>query len=172
MAARRSSKHPHSSVYDIITEQIVQQLESGVAPWRKPWNIAPPANLVSGRPYRGINVLLLAIRGWGSPYWLTYKQAVRTRRPCPTRRAWDKVVFWKCDKYETETPDGATVERTSAILRYYTVFNVEQCEGIKAPQSARPINPIEECERIIAGMPHARVSRKTRAPGIDRLPTP
>jgi antirestriction protein ArdC len=47
----------HSSVYDIITEQIVQQLESGVAPWRKPWNIAPPANLVSGKPYRGINVL-------------------------------------------------------------------------------------------------------------------
>jgi antirestriction protein ArdC len=146
---------PHSSVYDIITEQIVQQLESGVAPWRKPWNIAPPANLVSGKPYRGINVLLLAIRGWGSPYWATYKQAAERGGHVRRGEHGTKVVFWKCDKYETETPDGATVERTSAILRYYTVFNVEQCEGIKAPQTTRPINPIEECDRIITGMPHA-----------------
>lgn len=146
---------PHHSVYDIITEQIVQQLESGVAPWRKPWNIAPPANLVSGKPYRGINVLLLAIRGWGSPYWLTYKQAAERGGHVRRGEHGTKVVFWKCDKYETETPDGATVEKTSAILRYYTVFNVEQCEGIKAPQTARPFNPIEECACIIAGMPHA-----------------
>ena len=67
-----SSLSQHSSVYSIITEQIVQQLESGVAPWRKPWNVAQPENLLSKKPYRGINVLLLAVRGYGSPYWLTY----------------------------------------------------------------------------------------------------
>jgi antirestriction protein ArdC len=145
----------HSSVYEIITEQIVSQLESGVAPWRKPWNVAPPANLVSGKPYRGINVLLLAIRGWGSPYWLTYKQAAERDGHVRRGEHGTKVVFWKCDKYETETPEGATIERTSALLRYYTVFNVEQCEGFKTPQAVRPFNPIEECDCIVAGMPNA-----------------
>jgi len=65
-----------------------------------------------------------------------------------------KVVFWKIDKYETEDADGQTVAKTSAILRYYTVFNVEQCEGITASASDKVINPIEECERIVAGMPN------------------
>jgi antirestriction protein ArdC len=149
-----SSLSQHSSVYSIITEQIVQQLESGVAPWRKPWNVAQPENLLSKKPYRGINVLLLAVRGYGSPYWLTYKQASMLGGNVRRGEHGTKVVFWKFDKFETETPDGATVEKTSAILRYYTVFNVEQCERIKAPQSAHPVNPISECERIIAGMPH------------------
>jgi antirestriction protein ArdC len=166
----------HHSVYSIITEQIVQQLESGVAPWRKPWNIAPPANLVSGRPYRGINTLLLAIRGWGSPWWLTYKQAAERGGHVRRGEHGAKVVFWKCDKYETETPDGATVERTSAILRYYTVFNVEQCEGIGAPQAACTVNPIEECERIIAGMPgkpgFAQDARAWYRPSTDTVGMP
>jgi hypothetical protein len=65
----------HSSVYSIVTEQILKQLESGVAPWHKPWSTQIPKNLVNGRGYRGINVFLLSSSGYGSPYWLTYKQA-------------------------------------------------------------------------------------------------
>lgn len=154
MAAASILPH-HSSVYQIITEQIIQQLEQGVAPWRRPWNVAHPANLVSKRNYRGINVLLLAIRGYGSPYWLTYKQAAVLGGNVRRGEHGTKVVFWKRDKYETETPDGETVERTSAICRYYTLFNVEQCDGIKSPQPSRAVNPIAECEQIIATMPHA-----------------
>jgi len=144
----------HSSVYQIVTEQIIRQLEQGVAPWRKPWNVAHPAKLVSKRGYRGINVLLLAIRGYGSPYWLTYKQATELGGHVRRGEHGTKVVFWKLDKHETETPDGETVEKTSALLRYYTVFNVEQCEGIKSPQPSRTVNPIEECERIVSAMPN------------------
>jgi antirestriction protein ArdC len=144
----------HSTVYQIITEQILKQLEAGVAPWHKPWATELPENLVSGRAYRGINVFLLASQGYGSPYWLTYKQA--TERGGHVRRGehGTKVVFWKFDKYEAEDADGQTVERTSAILRYYTVFNAEQCEAVPAPAPARVVNPIEECERIVAGMPN------------------
>ena len=64
------------------------------------------------------------------------------------------MVFWKIDKYETDDADGQTVAKTSAILRYYTVFNVEQCDGIAAPGSYNIINPITEGERIVAGMPN------------------
>src|SRR5438874_2544224 len=65
----------HSSVYQIVTEQVIKQLESGVAPWRKPWRTELPCNLISGKEYRGINPFLLAPQGYGSRYWLTFNQA-------------------------------------------------------------------------------------------------
>jgi antirestriction protein ArdC len=51
-----TSSISHQSVYQIITEQIIKQLESGVAPWHRPWRTEPPCNLVTGQQYRGINV--------------------------------------------------------------------------------------------------------------------
>lgn len=54
-----------STAYEIVTEYIIKQLESGVAPWRKPWRTVTPANLVSKKEYRGINIFLLASRGYG-----------------------------------------------------------------------------------------------------------
>jgi antirestriction protein ArdC len=63
------------TVYDVVTESIIKQLESGVAPWRKPWRTEMPANLVSRKEYRGINIFILAPQGYGSRYWLTYRQA-------------------------------------------------------------------------------------------------
>ncbi len=130
-----TSSLQHQSVYQIVTEQIIKQLESGVAPWHRPWTTQIPKNLVSKREYRGINVFLLASRGYGSPYWLTYKQATETGGNVRRGEHGSKVVFWKIDKYETEDADGQTLAKTSAILRYYTVFNVEQCDGIKVPGS-------------------------------------
>jgi antirestriction protein ArdC len=144
----------HSSVYSIVTEQILKQLESGVAPWHRPWTTQAPRNLVSGRGYRGINVFLLASDGYGSPYWLTYKQAIQRGGHVRKGEHGTKVIFWKIGTRETEDTDGDTVERTSIVLRYYTVFNVEQCEGIAAPDYTRTVNPIEECERIVRQMPN------------------
>jgi antirestriction protein ArdC len=144
----------HSSVYSIVTEQILKQLESGVAPWHRPWTTQAPRNLVSGRAYRGINVFLLASNGYGSPFWLTYKQATERGGHVRKGEHGTKVVFWKIGTRETEDTDGDTIERKSIVLRYYTVFNVEQCEGIAAPDATRTVNPIEECERIVHGMPN------------------
>jgi len=66
---------PRASVYEIVTSRILAELEKGQVPWRKPWRTLPPANLISKKPYRGINVFLLALAGYGSQYWLTYRQA-------------------------------------------------------------------------------------------------
>jgi antirestriction protein ArdC len=144
----------HSSVYSIVTEQILKQLESGVAPWHRPWTTEIPRNIVSRRVYRGINVFLLASNGYGSPYWLTYKQAIERGGHVRKGEHGTRVVFWKIGTRETQEPDGDTIERKSILLRYYTVFNVEQCEGIAAPDSTRVVNPIEECERIVSQMPN------------------
>src|SRR6266853_6399296 len=144
----------HSTVYSIVTEQILKQLESGVAPWNKPWTIEPPKNLVSKKAYRGINVFLLASNGYGSPYWVTYKQATERGGHVRKGEHGTRVVFWKIGTRETEDADGDTIERKSILLRYYTLFNVEQCEGIATPDSTRIVDPIEKCERMVRQMPN------------------
>src|SRR6266403_4522451 len=142
-----STARPHASVYEIVTEQVIKQLESGVAPWRKPWRTEMPANLVSKKEYRGINVFLLAVQGYGSRYWLTYRQAQSLDGSVRKGEHGSKVVFWKIDEYRKEDKEtGETESRKSILLRYYTIFNLEQCEGIKSPEPLPAINPIEQCE--------------------------
>jgi antirestriction protein ArdC len=145
---------PHASVYEIVTSRILAELEKGQVPWRKPWRTLPPANLVSKKPYRGINVFLLALTGDGSQYWLTYRQAQALGGNVRKGEHGTKIVFWKFDKYETETADGEAEERKSAFLRYYTVFNLEQTEGLKALLALPPARPIESAEAIAQGMPN------------------
>jgi antirestriction protein ArdC len=149
-----STPGPHASVYDIVTERILAELEKGEIPWRKPWRTLPPVNLISKKPYRGINVFLLALQGYGSQFWLTFNQAKQLGGNVRRGEHGTKIVFWKFDSYETETADGETEERKSAVLRYYTVFNLEQTEGLRALLTLPPASPIESAEEIVKRMPN------------------
>jgi antirestriction protein ArdC len=164
---------PHQSVYEFITGQILAELEKGVVPWRKPWRTLSPANLVSKKSYRGINTFLLALAGYGSQYWLTYRQAQALGGNVRKAEHGTPIVFWKFDKYETETADGETENRTSAFLRYYTVFNLEQCDGLKALPPARPI---EAAEAIVSGMPNSpafeQAFQAAYVPSMDMVTIP
>jgi len=167
---------PHASVYDIVTERILTVLETGVVPWRKPWRTLPPANLLSKKHYRGINYFLLSLAGYGSQYWLTYRQAAALGGNVRKGEHGSKIVFWKLEKCETETADGETEERQSAFLRYYTVFNLEQTEGLKALLALPPARPIESAEAIVAGMPNPPAFeqdfRAAYVPSIDTVTMP
>jgi antirestriction protein ArdC len=88
------SVRPHASVYDIVTERILAELEKGQVPWRKPWRTLPPANLISKKPYRGINTFLLALAGYGSQYWLTYRQAQALGGNVRKGEHGTKIIFW------------------------------------------------------------------------------
>jgi antirestriction protein ArdC len=99
-------------------------------------------------------VFLLASNGYGSPYWLTYKQATERGGYVRKGEHGTRIVFWKIGTRETEDADGDTIERKSILLRYYTVFNVEQCDGIPVPEAVPVVNPIEKCERIVRQMPN------------------
>src|SRR5712692_1483234 len=90
----------HASVYEIVTSQILTELERGVVPWRKPWRTLPPANLISKKPYRGINVFLLALAGYGSQFWLTYRQAQALGGNVRRGEHGTKIVFWKFETLE------------------------------------------------------------------------
>src|SRR5215469_8988151 len=137
-----------------MTSRIIEALERGQVPWRKPWQTPPPANLISKKAYRGINVFLLAMHGYGSPYWLTYTQAQAIGGNVRKGEHGAKIVFWKFDTYETETAEGEAEKHKSAFMRYYTVLNLEQTEGLKALLGLPPAAPIESAESIIQGMPN------------------
>jgi len=149
-------------VYDLINDRIMQLLEQGTVPWRKTWNAASnqPMNLISKKEYCGINVFILACQEYSSPYWLTFKQVqdkgghvIKGSKSCP-------VIFWKwLDKKEAGSDDADTVTVNGKIpmLRYYSVFNLQQTEGIEPPPTTETITntftPIERAEQIISNMP-------------------
>ena len=146
------------SVYEIITEKIIKQLESGVAPWRKPWTCQTPANLLTQKEYRGLNVFTLASQGFPSRFWLTYNQATKLGGRIRKGEKSSPVIFWNIgDEQETTAQDGAKETSRPFLLRYYSVFNLSQAEGIDIPasllQETRTNDPIETCEQIVTNMP-------------------
>lgn len=175
-------------LYQEVTDRIIEMLEQGVAPWRSPimgtGTAGHPRNLATGKPYRGVNVFLLAFTAWsegyGSSHWLTFNQARDRGGMVRKGEKSSMVVFWK--QYETE--DRETGEaKTVPVLRYYRVFNAEQCEGVETPDAStiQPVDfaPLEACERVVAGYPDGPTIEHggTRAyyrPGTDtvRLPEP
>lgn len=148
-------------VYEAINNRIMEMLEQGTVPWRKPWNAASniPRNLISKREYRGINVFLLACMPYSSPYWITFKQAQAKGAHVRKGEKSTPVIFWKwLDRNDADSQNTDSRANTGKIplLRYYSVFNLEQCDGIHAPETTEIINeftPIDTAEHIIAGMP-------------------
>ena len=145
------------TVPEIITANIIEQLEQGVAPWRKPWSTSIPRNLISKKPYRGLNVFMLATQGYGSPHWLTFNQAKQLGAHVRQGEKSTLVSFWKFSEYAKQDHDTGELEnKTSVLLRYYRVFNIEQCEGLSALQGDdhKPVDAIAECESIADRMPN------------------
>lgn len=148
-------------IYQEVSDQIIGYLEQGTVPWRNPIRHGTgdgfPKNLHSGKRYRGINVLLLAMQAWNSgyasDYWLTFKQARGRGGQVRKGQKGSLVTFWKM--YETkdkETGEPATIP----VLKHYTAFNVEQIEGIDIPDApmdhpGAPFEPLQHAEAIVAG---------------------
>jgi len=143
--------------YQLVTDRIIDKLKSDTVPWKHFASspLAQPKNLVSKRPYRGINHFLLSGSKYRSEFWLTYKQAQDLGGNVKRGEKASLVVFWKF----LEVEDHETGEiKQIPFLRHYHVFNVEQCEGIDyaklTEQAERTSDPIESAERIVAGMPN------------------
>lgn len=168
------------NVYEIVTEKIIRQLESGVAPWRKPWRTEMPVNLISQKEYRGLNVFLLGSQGYGSKYWLTYNQASKLGGNIKRGEKSSLVTFWNIGEEKiVRKPDGSEKTSKPILLRYYSVFNLEQTEGIAEKlglSSTARAADIEACERIVAEMPNSpRREQSNRAwyrPSTDTVGMP
>jgi antirestriction protein ArdC len=126
--------------YQEVTDKIIAALESGTRPWRQPWkNGSPgmPINATTGRPYHGINVLLLAMTSFalgGDPRFCSYKQASDRGWQVRKGERGTTVFFFKRMLVEDRDAAPDDEDRTKAIpmLRAYTVFNGSQIEGMPA----------------------------------------
>ena len=149
------------SVYEIVTERILEKLEQGTVPWHKPWaGGGCPQNLVSGKEYRGVNIFLLGSQGFTSPFWVTFKQAKQLGGSVRKGEHGTPCIFWKFLARDTENPvTGEAETQKIPLIRYYSVFNAEQCDNIsharlEAEQDEpAPFNPIEAAEAIVSGYP-------------------
>src|SRR5262245_25699601 len=114
----------------------MEQLERGTVPWQQPWNHAAglPRNLLSQKPYRGINVWVLASAGYSCPYWLTYRQAQEIGGFVRKGEHGSPVVFWKWLDASEEGQDGEEPDshsRRVPMARLYTVVKnlAASCEA-------------------------------------------
>jgi antirestriction protein ArdC len=127
-----------------VSARIVAELERGAAPWIKPWSATPgqnvPQNAVSNRAYSGCNVILLWLareRGWTTPRFLTFKQAIEAGGNVCRNEHGTKVYFVK--QLQVKDEDEAE-PRLIPMLREYTVFNMEQCKNL--PESVTRGKPM------------------------------
>jgi len=146
------------NVYEIVTEQVIKSLESGVAPWRKPWSSEMPENLLSQKRYRGLNVFMLATQGFESKYWLTLNQANSIGGKIKAGSKSSLVTFWNVGEEKINAKTGKL--QKPFLLRYYRVFNLCQTEGIDLPRAVFERNKrnafeaIETAESLAESMPN------------------
>lgn len=148
-----------TDIYTRITNQIVAELEQGVRPWMKPWDAAHVAGPVSrplrgnGVPYAGINVLMLWVaameKGYAAPIWMTFRQAKELGAHVKKGEKGNLVVYANTiTRTETDETTGDEETREIPFMKGYSVFNVEQIEGLPAHFYARAEPRLNPDERI------------------------
>lgn len=137
-----------AKVYEIVTDRIIEELEKGVIPWRKPWTGGRGGayNRISRKPYSLINQMLLKHPG----EYATFKQWQALGGKVRKGEKSEIVVFWKMIETETVKADGTTEKKTVPMLRYYSVFHVSQIEGVEPLEKPfEDVEPIEAADKII-----------------------
>jgi antirestriction protein ArdC len=143
-----------ADIYQRITGQIVNELEKSVRPWLQPWNAEHAAGRITrplrgnGVAYRGINVLMLwsaaMDKGYAAPVWMTFKQAMELKANVRKGERGSLVVYAdKILRTETDAATGEDNERTISFMKGYTVFNVEQIDGLPEQYYPKPAPRME-----------------------------
>lgn len=184
--------HAKNDVYQIITNLIIDRLEKGAIPWRSPFNaFGPAANYITKKPYRGINYFILNSFSHEYPFYLTFRQASDLGGKVKKGSKAIPVTYWDFIYRDKETGKRITEQEAkrlstkkvlkSAFLKYYSVFNILDVEGIAFEFPNIILKPENEmiagCEEIIANMPLApRLQHKGNqayyAPELDYINMP
>lgn len=152
------TKKESRDAYQVVTQSIIEALEAGTVPWRRPWRASEaPRSLVSKRQYRGVNSIILALtaqaKGYDSPYWVTFNQAKKQGGSVRRGEKATPVILWKRYEREVENEAGEREKKPSLFTRFFYVFNTDQCDGLDVPEreEIREHDAVESAERIVAG---------------------
>lgn len=132
-----------SNIYTMVTNNILEQLNKGIVPWHRPWDLVSGAiSHTTGKPYSLLNQFLLCGK---SGEYVTFNQ-VKAQGGFIKRGERSKfVVFWKDAKTLEIDEEGNENERHFPVLRYYNVWHIDQCEGVS------PKHPVDDngCENLV-----------------------
>lgn len=161
----KSPKKPKPSfdLFQTITDLICDQIAQGVAPWNKPrltvnlgtGSHSRAINMVSKKPYEGINALILGCSPYNVPIFLTFNQAKGLGATVRKGARSLPVVFWQKLKTEKDSDKSGA----PFVLKYYNVFNVMETDldysAFLAPKPAEAepteTKKIPSCETIVEG---------------------
>jgi len=167
---------PKQDLYKMVTDRIIALLEKGVTPWKRNWATYGIAkNYASKRAYNGINKILMNNTDHQIPYFLSFKQAKEMGGSVKKGAKGEQVFFFA--KFYKDA-NGKTIQEEKAkrlkaagskikslvVLRYFTVFNVTDIEGVKFEFPEIKLNDnekIAKCESILARMPNRPPLRNT-----------
>jgi len=166
-----------TNIAQTITDSIIKQLESGVAPWVKPWHshgVDAPYNPIAKRYYNGINFVQLSMMPGSTHNWVTYKQAQSVGAQVRKGSKGVQVIYFS----PLEVTDKATGDaKKIPMLKTYTVFNADQVDGLElpAPTERTEIEAVESCEAFIKAQ-RARIqfggNRAFYVPSLDYIQLP
>ncbi|TYL41146.1 ArdC family protein [Dickeya sp. ws52] len=140
-----------TDIYQTVTDSIITALEAGVKPWTCPWQRVPgmsglPSNFATGIAYSGMNIMLLwcsaSEQGFGDSRWMTYKQAQAAGGQVRKGEHGTTAIFYTTLEKENEDGDIDQIP----MLKTFTVFNVEQIDGL--PLTTEAVSPVETFEPL------------------------
>ena len=154
---RQTEAESRADIYQRITDRIADAIEAGAGKWQMPWHAGAdgtssglPVNAVTGKPYRGVNVIVLwataQAETYPSPVWATYRQWAELGAQVRKGERASPVVFWNINgNDQDDTDEGEQDGRRSRVFaRGYSVFNAAQVDGYVTP--ALPV--LSAAERI------------------------
>jgi antirestriction protein ArdC len=146
-------------IYQAITDRFIEQLKRGTVPWRKPWFSIQ--NIVSRKPYRGINALLLGSTDYQSPFWISFKQALDLGGHVKKGEKSTPVIYYKILEKRDEA--GNLIVRADGrpartpFVRWANVFNLDQTEGIQASAITATLSVTQPNEKAAAIVEKAKL---------------
>lgn len=150
------TREGQKAIYAIIRDRVLEALNKGVIPWLKPWKGfgSAPRNIASKKPYRGINVWMLLLGGYDSPWFGTFHQWKALGGSVRKGEKAHEVFLWKPKVIEVDDEDRPGEKKKIKVLfiRYFKVFNAEQVDGIedKLPKlETHEHEPLEAAEDIV-----------------------
>ncbi|WP_068317854.1 zincin-like metallopeptidase domain-containing protein [Polycladidibacter hongkongensis] len=190
-----SSAVPQKQTYrDDVARSFIKAIEEGTAPWQKPWEAgtysALPFNPVSGKRYRGMNLLLLEEKGFVDPRWLTFKQGKEMGGTVRKGEKGMPIEYWKWSHEQTRTDDngnplrddnGKILKERVPLVRpsvfYAHVFNASQFDGLEAYEPQAPgFDPLKEAESLLVSgavpLFHDQKDRAYYTPARDQIHLP
>lgn len=142
-----------NQIYEKITNQIIEAIESGNLKWMKSWSGGLPSSFVSKKSYRGVNAFMCQLHrfrnDFNSTKFLTFNQVKALGGHVKKDAKSIPIIYYMMREVKEEV-DGEMVTKTFPMMKSYNVFNIEQTT-IKDTEKVKDFNNITECDKIIKG---------------------